>query len=153
MKNNIQDERVLSERRKIQSRGYAWIVMILLVSIVVQQFFMQAPFAQYAVEFFILIGCGLYNVICNYQKGIDIWNPQGDGKKQILLRTVISGVLSVALFAVLSGNFQIDNLAIYFISFVAFFFITRIIMIELNRKKQKSIDATLNDDDTDDTIE
>lgn len=148
MKNDyIQDERILSERREIQSRAYAWSVIVLLVSIIVQQFFMKAPFAQYAVEFFLLIGCGLYNTIASYKKGIDIWNPRGDGKKQILFSTLISGVLSVILFSVLSGNYQISNLIFYFVSFVVFFFITRLIMISLNNKKQERIDKELNDDD------
>lgn len=148
MKNNtIQDERILLERRKIQSRGYSWIVVILLISIIVQQFFMNAPFAQYAVEFFIVIGCGFYNIISNYHEGIDIWSPRGDGKKQILFSTFISGALSVVIFAVLSGNCQITDLTFYFVSFVVFSFITRLIMIGLNNKKQKSIDEKLNDDD------
>ena len=65
--NKIQDERIIAERREIQSRGYAWVVIILLISIFIQQFFMKAPFAQYAVEFFIVIGCGIYNIIANYK--------------------------------------------------------------------------------------
>ena len=47
MKNNqIQDERIILERRTIQSRAYAWLVIILLISVLVQQFFMNAPFEQ-----------------------------------------------------------------------------------------------------------
>lgn len=148
MKNNqIQDERILTERRKIQSRGYAYIVYILLISVVVQQFFMNAPFAQYSVEFFILIGCGIYNIISNYMKGVDIWNPRGDGKKQILLSTLISGVASVILYAILSGQYEFDGLAFYFVFFVIFCFSVRLIMIALNRKKQELIDKQINDDD------
>lgn len=145
--NNIQDERILLERRKIQSKGYAWIVTILLISIIVQQFFMRAPFAQYAVELFILIGCGIYNVISNYMKSIDIWNPRGDGIKKILFNTLVSGTASVILYAVLSGNYQIKNLAFYFVSFVVFVFLTRLIMISINKKKLQAIDKKLNDDD------
>ncbi len=52
----IQDERILQQRRFIQSRGYAYLVLILAVSVLVQQFVLHAPFAQYAVEFFLLIG-------------------------------------------------------------------------------------------------
>lgn len=146
-KQKITDERILAERRKIQSRGYAYIVFILLISIIVQQFFMNAPFAQYSVEFFILIGCGIYNIISNYMKGIDIWNPRGDGKKQILLSTLISGVASVILFAILSGQYDFNGLVFYFAFFVISFFAVRLIMIALNRKKQESIDKQINDDD------
>jgi len=146
--NRIQDERIIAERRKIQSRGYAWIVTILLVSIVVQQFFIKAPFAQYAVEFFILIGCGIYNTIANYKKGIDIWNPKNDGKKKILYNALISGIASVVLFAFLSGNYKTNNLVTYFVSFVACFYLFRFIMIGMTDKKQRAIDKELNDDNS-----
>ncbi len=144
----IQDERILAERRKIQSRGYAWIVTILLVSIIIQQFLLKAPFAQYAVEFFILIGSGVYNAIANYKKGIDIWNPRNDGKKKILFNTLISGIASVILFAFLSGNYKMNNLVSYFVAFVTFFYVFRLIMIGINNKKQRAIDKELNDDDS-----
>lgn len=148
MKNmNIQDERILSERRKIQSRGYAWLVLMLLVSIIVQFYFMRAPFAQYAVEFFVLIGCGGYNIIANFKKGINIWNPRDDSMKQMLVSTLISAVLSVILFAVFSGDYQINNLAFYFISFIVFMFASRLIMTSLSNKKQARIDKELDDDD------
>lgn len=144
MKNNkIQDERILQERRKIQSTAYAWIQIILLVSIIVQQFFMNAPFVQYAVEFFILICSGLFNIISNFNRGIDIWNPTGDGKKKLLFNTITSGIVSVILLAFLSGNYNIENLALYFVTFVIFFFVFRLIMVGIINKKQQSIDMAL----------
>lgn len=146
--NKIQDERILLERRKIQSTAYAWIVMILLISIVVQQFLMKAPFAQYAVELFLLIGCGLYNIISNLKRGIDIWNPSGESKIKLLLNTVISGIASVILFAFLSGEYGIKSLAGYFLTFVAIFFAVRLLMIKINNKKQKSIEERLDEDET-----
>ena len=146
--NKIQDERILLERRKIQSTAYAWIVMILLISIVVQQFLMKAPFAQYAVELFLLIGCGLYNIIGNLKRGIDIWNPSGESKIKLLLNTVISGIASVILFAFLSGEYGIKSLAGYFLTFVAIFFAFRLLMIKINNKKQKSIEERLDEDET-----
>ena len=146
--NKIQDERILLERRIIQSTAYAWIVMILLISIVVQQFLMKAPFAQYAVELFLLIGCGLYNIISNLKRGIDIWNPSGESKIKLLLNTVISGIASVILFAFLSGEYGIKSLAGYFLTFVAIFFAFRLLMIKINNKKQKSIEERLDEDET-----
>ena len=146
--NKIQDERILLERRIIQSTAYAWIVRILLISIVVQQFLMKAPFAQYAVELFLLIGCGLYNIISNLKRGIDIWNPSGESKIKLLLNTVISGIASVILFAFLSGEYGIKSLAGYFLTFVAIFFAFRLLMIKINNKKQKSIEERLDEDET-----
>lgn len=118
-----------------------------MISIIVQQFFMNAPFSQYAAEFFTLIGCGLYIVICNLKEGINIWNPNDDGKKKLLFNTVISGVVSVILFALLSGQYDIKNLASYFVSFVLFFFMFRSAMIFINNKKQQAIDNKLDDDE------
>ncbi|HII4498632.1 TPA: DUF6773 family protein [Clostridium perfringens] len=150
MKNNkIQDERILLERRKIQSEAYGWLVVGLMISIIVQQFLMNAPFAQYAVEFFALIGCGGFISIRNLTKGIDIWNPNGEGKKKILLNTVVSGIASVILFAILSGQYNVKNLALYFVSFLLFFFVFRSVMININKKKQQIIDNKLNEDDFD----
>ena len=144
MKNNqIQDERILAERRQIQSRGYAWVVLVLLASIVIQQFFIQAPFKQNAAEFCIMIGCGVYNIIATYKKGIDIWNPKGDGKEQSVPSTVISESISVALFAILSGTYKGSSLAIYLVALVVFLFVNRLVMIGINNKKQAQINKAL----------
>jgi len=148
MKNNkIQDERILFVRRKIQSEAYSWLVFVLMLSIIVQQFFMNAPFVQYAVEFFTLIGCGLYISIRHFKEGIDIWNPKGDGKKKLLLNTIISGLASVILFAFLSGQYDIENLVSYFVGFILFFFVLSSVMIAINKKRQKTIENKLNEDE------
>lgn len=148
MNNNINvDERVLAERRKIQSRGFAYIVYILLFAVFVQKFYMNAPFSQYAVEFFILIGCGFYNIVANFAKGIDIWNPSGAGKKEILITTIISGIASVIMYAFFTGEDDIEGLALYFAFFVVFFFWVRFIMGFLNKKKQEKINRQLDDED------
>lgn len=121
----ILDERILAERRKIQSRAYAYIVYILLIAVIWQKFFMNAEFAQYSVELFILIACGIYNVIANYIKGIDIWNSVKVSKKQIFLNAVISGIVASILYAVFSGQHEFYNLAIFFLTYVLFFFVIR----------------------------
>lgn len=148
MKNNkIQDERILFARRKIQSEAYNWLVYGLMISIIVQQFFMNSPFSQYAVEFFALIGCGLYISIRHFKEGIDIWNPKGDSKKKMLLDTTKSGVASVILLALLSGQYDIKNLGSYFVSFILFFFVVRSVMAVMNDKKQQAIYNRLNEDE------
>ncbi|HAS90754.1 MAG TPA: hypothetical protein DCS12_00350 [Clostridiales bacterium] len=148
MKNNkIQDERILLARRKIQSDAYGWLVWVLMISIIVQQFFMNAPFAQYAVEFFALIGCGLYVSIRHFNEGIDIFSPKCDGKKKLLLTTIISGVVSVIFFALLSGKYDIKTLTSYFVSFVLIFFVFRSAIIFINKKKQQTIENKLNEDE------
>ena len=148
MKNNkIQDERILLARRKIQSDAYGWLVWVLMISIIVQQFFMKAPFAQYSVEFFALIGCCLYISIRHFREGINIWNSKDNGKKKMLLNIIVSGIASVILFALLSGIYNIKNLTSYFVSFVIFFFVFRSAVIAINKKKQQTIENKLNEDE------
>lgn len=148
MKNNkIQDERILLIRRKIQSEAYGWLVWILIISIIVQQFFIKAPFSQYVVEFFTLIVGGIYISVRHYKEGIDIWNPKGDGKKKLALNTVLSGIVSVIIFAFLTGKNDIKYLTSYFVSFVLFFFILRSLIILITKKKQQNIQDKLNEDE------
>ncbi len=148
MKNSqIQDERILAEKRKIQSKGYGFIIYILLISVIVQQFLLVAPFKQYAVEFILLIGCGLYNIISYNMKGINTWNMEGNSKIKILRSALFSGICSVILYAVLSGQNDFVDLVIYYVVFVIFFFGLEMTVTTLNSKKQKSIDKRINDDD------
>lgn len=143
----ILDERILAERRKIQSRAYAYIVYILLIAVIWQKFFMNAKFAQYSVELFILIACGIYNIIAYYIKGIDIWNSVQVSKKQIFLNTVISGLIASTLYAVFSGQHEFYNLAIFFLAYVLFFFVIRYVMTFFNKRKQEKINKGLDNDD------
>lgn len=143
----ILDERILAERRKIQSRAYAYIVYILLIAVIWQKFFMNAEFAQYSVELFILIACGIYNVIANYIKGIDIWNSVKVSKKQIFLNAVISGIVASILYAVFSGQHEFYNLAIFFLTYVLFFFVIRYLITFLNKRKQEKINKEWDNDD------
>ncbi len=143
----ILDERILAERRKIQSRAYAYIVYILLIAVIWQKFFMNAKFAQYSVELFILIACGIYNIIANYIKGIDIWNSVQVSKKQIFLNTVISGLIVSTLYAVFSGQHEFYNLAIFFLTYVLLFFVIRYVMTFFNKRKQEKINKELDNDE------
>ncbi|MEF9921321.1 MAG: DUF6773 family protein [Anaerovoracaceae bacterium] len=145
--NKIQDERILSERREVQSKGYEWIIYILTITIIVQQFFMRAPFSQFAVEFFLLFGCAIYNAIANYRKGIDIWNPSGAGKGKIFISSIVSGAACAITLAFLSGEHKISMMVLNFIVFVVFMFAIRLTMISINNKKQQAIDKELNMDD------
>lgn len=150
MKNNkIQDERILLIRRKIQSDAYGCLVWVLIISIIVQQFFMNSPFAQYAVEFFVLIGCGLYISIRHFKEGIDIFSPKVDGKKKLLLTTIITGVISLIIFALLSGKYDIKTLTLYFVNFVIIFFVLNSGIIYINKIKQQTIENKLNEDEMD----
>lgn len=148
MKNSpIQDERILLTGRKIRSGAYGVLEWMLAISIIVQRFFMNAPFSQYAVELFALIGGGLYISIRHFKEGIDIWQPKGDGQKKTILNTMIVGVVSIIVFAGLSGQYDIKSLTTYLICFVLFFVVFRSAIIFVNNKNQQAIENKLNEDE------
>ena len=99
-----QDERVISQRRKIQSDGYQLLVYALLISVVVQQFLLQAPLSQYMAEFLCLVGIGFYNLICNMRIGNNLYGEDKDSGKKILKNTLLGGILSLVIFVILSGE-------------------------------------------------
>lgn len=144
---SIQDERILQQRRFIQSRGYSCLVLILAVSVLVQQFVLHAPFAQYAVEFFLLIGCGFYNLASNCIRGIDIVNPTGKNPTQLLVESVETAVVGTVALALLGGERNWQDLLLFFITFVAVMFGARLGLILLTRKKQEEIDKALDQDE------
>lgn len=143
----IQDERILQQRRFIQSRGYAYLVLILAVSVLVQQFVLHAPFAQYAVEIFLLIGCGIYNLVSNCTRGIDIVNPTGKNPAQLLVESVETAVVGTVALALLGGERNWQDLLLFFITFVAVMYGVRLGLILLTRKKQEEIDKALDQDE------
>lgn len=145
--NRIMDERIISTRRKIQSDGYQILVYVLLLSVFVQQFFLHAPFSQFAVEFFCLIGCGAYNIICNFSSGIDIWNSEKRTKKNIFVHVLISGVLAVIILACFSGESRMDNLLLFLVCFVIFNFAFQLLMNRMNKRRQEQINGKLEEDE------
>lgn len=150
MKNNkVRDERVISATRKIQSDGFQILVLILMVSTLFQQIFLQAPFSQYAVEFFCWIGCGLYILVRHFIMGIDIWGSEQRSNKMILKSVLFSGMLSVLLLVFLYGENSTNNLLIFFVCFIAFNFLFQYFIRYINRKKQKQITVTMSKNEMD----
>ena len=152
MNNNINDERILSERRRIQSRAYSYIIYALVLSIVIKMVFMDAGFEMYASELIILIGSGLYMIIANYLKGINIWsiNPN-DGTNRFSKNLIIAGVISIILNDNLKKyiGFEDSKLSaiVYTVSWTTVFSIISIVMYYLNKRKQEKIDKQLDDEE------
>ena len=152
MNNNINDERILSERRRIQSRGYTYIIYALVTSIVIKMVFMDAGFEMYASELIILIGSGLYMIIANYLKGFNIWsiNPN-DGTNRYTKNLIIAGVISIILNDNLKKYTGIEDsklsAIVYTVSWTTVFSIISIVMYYLNKKKQEKIDKQLDDEE------
>lgn len=144
-----QDERVVNQRRKIQSDGYQLLVYALLISIVVQQFFLQAPPSQYMAEFLCVIGAGLYNVIRNIKIGNNLYGESKDDGKKFIKSTLLGGILSLTIFVVLSGERGIGNFIIYYLSFIVVFGGMNYLFYYITKRKQAKIDKELDKDEDD----
>ena len=148
MKENVQwqDERVLEERRKIRSRSYSLLVWALILSLLVQEL-MGAPFAQYAVEFWMLIGCGVYQMIAHVRRGIDVWQDQPHSRSRTLLTVLAAAVAAALLLMAFRRGEDWTELVVFLVMYVPVFVLTRRGMAFLSRKRQDLLDRELEDDD------
>lgn len=148
MKNSrINDERIVSQRRKIQSDAYQILVNCLMISILIQQFIMNAPFAQFAVEFFCLIGIGIYITIRHLSEGVDIWDSPSHTNKRLLKNSIISGGICVSLLIFLAGERKVWNMILIFVAVIIVHFLTHFVLRNINKKRQKQIDDELSTDE------
>lgn len=151
----VQDERIILEKRKIQSGAYVFVVLALTASMIVQKFFLNAGFSQIAAEFLILIGCGLFNLICHVKKGLPLWDSPDEtgnkkGKLRLLLDCALTAAISMVLLIVLSGEFNVYDTLLYFICFTTSFYLIRLLMIAVTKKRQRDIDRILDLDGQED---
>jgi hypothetical protein len=148
MKNSkINDERIVSQRRTIQSDAYQILVYCLLISILIQQFIMNAPFAQFAVEVFCLIGIGIYITIRHLSVGVDIWDSQRHTNKRLFINSIISGGISVSLLIFLAGERNVWRIILTFLSFTIVYFLVHLVLRNINKKRQRQIDDELSSDE------
>lgn len=150
----IKDERVLNQRRKIQSDGFQIVFLALLASILIQEYVFKAPFSQYAVEFVLFITASLYIVVRNFISGNDIFDYAKSGHKLVIINSLVCGVAVAAVNAILNENLlKAGILSAVFIVVITFLsaafaaFIVLEIFYRINKKKQENIEAQLNDDE------
>ena len=158
-KQNPQDERVVAQRRKINSEAYGILIVVLLLSIIVQQYLLNAPFEQYAVEFICFIGMSFFVLVRNMMLGLNLF---GDGKRAKaipfvnsiitgLVVTAINGVFNYIKFAEhyneTSIGYFVAVLAITFVSATVSVFIALSLLNYLNKKRQAKMLKRLDDED------
>ena len=157
IKKAIQDERVVTQRRKIQSDGFSIMFIVLLISVLVQQFLFGAPFQQYAVELICFLGMSFYMIIRNIAVGNNIFGDSKRAKTIPLVNSLVTGITVTAINGVLnyarySDKYQEDGigffiavLGITFVSTTFFAFITMACISFLNKRKQASIQRQFDD--------
>jgi peptidoglycan/LPS O-acetylase OafA/YrhL len=160
-KQNSQDERVIAQRRKINSEAYGILMIALLGSILVQQFLLNAPFEQYTVEFICFFGMSLYMIIRYMTLGLNIY---GEGKlakdipylKSLVVGIVVTAINGVTNYSQYAEKYKEDGIG-YFIAMLAVTFISATVSVfvvltcldYLNKKKQEKIQKQLDEEEQD----
>jgi len=157
-KQNPQDERVVAERRKVNSEAYGILFIVLLISVMVQHFWLNAPIEQYAVELICFIGISVYTLIRYMTIGHDLFGEGKRAKYIPLINSIVTGLVVTAINGVLNyskyAEHYEDNLSLFiavlaitFVSAAALVFVLLSCISYLNKKKQAKILKRLEDDE------
>lgn len=160
MKNqNMQDERVVAQQRKINSEAYGILMLALLGSILIQQFFMDASFKQYAVEFICFFGMSIYMIIRYMMLGLSLHGEGKHAKTITLVNSLVVGIVVSAIngalnYAKYAQQYETDGIgyfiAVLFVTFISAAVPVYIILSSLSylsEKKQAKIIKKLEDEE------
>lgn len=134
-------------------------MMVLLTSMFVQQFFLNAPFKQYAAEFICFFGISIYTTVRYITVGLNIYGEGKQAKYIPFVNSIVSGITVTVINGVLNYikyaehysedgiSFFIATLVITFISatLVSFAFLSCLSF--LNKKRQEKIQKQLDEDE------
>jgi hypothetical protein len=157
-KDNIQDERIVSQKRKIGSDAFGIVFYGLLISILIQQYMFDAPFSQYAAEFILFMAAAIYVVCRNIIVGNNLFNNSFKGQKMVVINSVVCGLtISIITTTFNTMNLGLEKMGgiplIAITSLITFFcgaitsFIGFEVLYILNKKRQQQIDDKYNDSD------
>ncbi len=94
---NIQDERIIFQKRKIGSDAFLIIYFGLIASILIQQFLFGAPFSQYAAEFILFMVAAIYVVGRSIIMGNNLYDNSINGQKMVVINSVVCGLTITAV--------------------------------------------------------
>lgn len=156
MKNkDFNDERLLIEKRKIQSNAFKILFYILIIIIFVKKFLFNLPDYSYLAELIAIIFSSFYITIKSINSGIYTTKFNNMDMKKTILRTFISCIITVTLYSYISGTDDIYNILVFAVFFLIFNFSTYLIMYKISKNKQKKIDDELDrqEDDIEDELD
>lgn len=157
-KEKIQDERVLLQKRKIESDAFQILFIGLFLSICIQSYIFNATFSQYAVEMICLIVISLYVIVRNVMVGNNIFDTHKVNQNIVIINSIIGGVIAVVInttlnyikFKELYINETSDMLFASLITFLCasvFTFVVLQVLYFINKKKQMKIDLKLKEEE------
>jgi len=142
-----QDERILMQKRKVQSDAFQILIYYLLIAIVVQKFIFNAPFYQIIVEFIGVVGAAFYVEIRNLLLGSDIYSTNTTTKKIIVKGSIISGCGCAIFLFIIAGITDMEILLVSSLCTTISCAGLSFLFYYLNRKKQDKIEEELNKDE------
>lgn len=143
----ITDERVIAQKRKIQSNAFSILVGLLLVSILFQQYVLKAPVTQFFGEILSLIIAGIYVTVKNIKLGFEVGNPDVRNHKKFAINSVFLSATSTIFFLFVSGEKAVGSAILFFLSFTLAYFLINLLLDYFVRKRQEQIDHELNQDE------
>ncbi len=159
MKNReFEDERVIGQKRKVDSEALGIVFYGLLLAVLIQQYVFQAPFSQYAAEITIFIAISVYIVVRNIMLGNSLFRSAKRGQKAIIINSLITGAVVAGISGIINyfkyfdlndGNVKYTMLIFGITFFSAFMmcFIAFEILFIMNKRKQDQIDKKLSEDE------
>ena len=137
--NQMNDERVINEKRKITTEAYGLIMIFLLISMLVKQFIFHSEFNEYAVEFIAFFGASIYIVIRNIFIGNNLYE---ENKKRLPINSIIMGLSSTFALALLRykefntrNDFILESIEVFIFTTLSSFLFIYIV----NKVTQKRI--------------
>lgn len=158
-KNKVQDERIINAKRKIQSDGFQIVWLVLIISVLIQQYLYKAEFIQYAVEFFILIAMSVYLICANLGVGNDLFDSSRS-KYTLIINSLVTGIIVTIINTTVNVMNYGDKVkgplighialvaGITFISITALSYVVLKGVYFINKKKQQALDKKLKDEDS-----
>jgi purine-cytosine permease-like protein len=156
MRDLIQDERTVAQKRKIGSDTCNLLLLALMIAILVQQFVFNLPFAHYAAEFICFFGACSYLLIRNIRSGNDLLSRKNTGVRFVVLNSLVCGlticvVTGIANYARYGDNSSpsiwLITFAITFLCGTAAALLGFSIVCYVNKKKQKTIENELDEEE------
>lgn len=157
MKNGyMQDERIVFQKRKVQSDAFGLLFWGLFISILLQKFMLNASFSEYAAEFILLMVSAIYVEFRNIIAGSGSYSIDFSGQVIVVIHSVVSGLtiatISTTYNAINLGAEQMGGVSgIAITTLITFVFGALIsfavfqLLFMINKKKQKQLDEKYND--------
>lgn len=155
---NIQDERIVLQKRKIGSDAFGFIYFGLILSVLIQQFMFEAPFVQYAAEFILFMVGAIYIIVRNIMVGNSLFGDQSNGQKIVVINSLVCSITITTITTTLNtANYGLEKMGgatgialtalITFISGLIVSFACFEFLYIMNEKRQKQIENKYNDAD------